>query len=190
MGEETVQVLPQGRAMIQINSYHLDKSDIAMIRKYTRYVLDKFCKKSAQYKSHIKIEIVHENDLDNYADIDDLRKYRAWCYYDGIRNDKKSFRVVLNAKQLNTRAKKPLVRMKNILTDLGHELVHVKQYLNNELFDYVSGGVKYKGSYFDYTYQQNLELYYDSPWEVEAYGREIGLYKVFVTKVKSGEISL
>lgn len=182
--------LPQGKSMIQINSIHLEKSEIAMIRTYSKYVLNKFVKPSAQYKSTIKIGIHHENDFDNYADIDDLRKYRAWCYYDGIHNDRKTFRVILNVKQINQNAKKPLTRMKNILIDLGHELVHVKQYLNNEIFDYVSGGVRYKGCYFDNTYQQSVELYYDSPWEVEAYGRELGLYKMFVQKVRNGEITL
>jgi hypothetical protein len=184
------EAIPRGKAMIQVNSLHLNKSESKILRTYGKYVLSKFCAPSVQYKSTVKINVVHENDLDNYADIEDLRKYRAWCYYDGFHNDRKTFRVVLNIKQINTRAKKPLTRMRNILTDLGHELVHVKQYLNNEIFDYVSGGVRYKGSYFDYSYQQNLELYYDSPWEVEAYGRELGLYKVFVQKVKTGEISL
>ena len=170
--------------MIQISSLHLSKSELTMIRKYAKFVLDKFVKRSTQAKSLVKIEVVHENDLEHYADIDDLRNYRAWCYYDGIHNDKKVFRVVLNVKQIRKTAKRPLVRMKNILLDLGHELVHVKQYLNCEIFDYVSGGVRYKGSYFDQSYQNSEELYYDSPWEIEAYGRESGLYKMFCSKMR------
>ena len=70
------------------------------------------------------------------------------------------------------------------MVDLGHELIHVKQYLNNEIFDYTDGAVRYKGSYFDSSYQDNEELYYDSPWEIEAYGREQGLFKMFVTKMR------
>lgn len=170
--------------MIQISSLHLTKEETATIRAFTKYVLEKFVKKSIQYKSLVKIHVVHENDLDNYADIDDLKKYRAWCYYDGVQNDRKVFRVMLNMKQINKKAKKPLVRMKNILIDLAHELVHVKQYMNSEIFDYVSGGVRYKGSYFDISYQENEEMYYDSPWEIEAYGREQGLYKMFVSKMR------
>ena len=67
--------------------------------------------------------------------------------------------------------------------------MHVKQYLNSEMFDYVAGGVRYKGSYFDHSYQISEELYYDSPWEIEAYGREWGLYKMFKTKLKDEEKS-
>ena len=62
--------------------------------------------------------------------------------------------------------------------------MHVKQYLNGEIFDYKSGDVRYKGSYFDSSYQESEESYYDSPWEIEAYGREAGLYRMFLTKLK------
>lgn len=170
--------------MIQIQNYHLPKPEVAIVKMYAKYVLDKFVKRSVQNKALVRIKIVTENDFDNYADIDDLRKYRAWCTYDGVQNDKRCFTVILNHKQVNQKAKKPLTRLKNILIDLGHELVHVKQYLNSEVFDYTSGGIRYKGSYFGAEYHNDLELYYDSPWEVESYGRELGLYRIFVEKMK------
>jgi hypothetical protein len=170
--------------MIQISSYHLTKTDISYLRKFTKFVLDKFVKRSVQAKCLIKIHVIHENDLDNYADIDDLKKFNAWVCYEGVQNDKKVFKIVLNQTQVNKKAKKPLTRLKKLIVDLGHELVHVKQYVNSELFDYVAGGVRYKGSYFDQSYQESEELYYESPWEIEAYGREWGLYKMFSTKMK------
>lgn len=170
--------------MIQISTIHLEKPEIAIVKNYAKYVLDKFVKKSVQRKSLIRVKIVTEDDFDNYADIDDLRKYRAWCTYDGVQNEKRCFTVILNAKQINNRAKKSLVRLKQLLIDFGHELIHVKQYLNCEVFDYTSGGIRYKGSYFSSDYNNNIELYYDSPWEIEAYGRESGLYKMYVHKMK------
>jgi len=170
--------------MIQITSLHLSKEDSSIVRDYAKFVLNKFVKRSVLNKSTIKIEIVHKNELDNYADIEDLRNYNAWCTYEGVQNDRKIFRIVLNSNQLNKKAKKSLVRLKKLLVDLGHELVHVKQYLNNEMFDYVTGGVRYKGSYFDHSYQEDEEAYYESPWELDAYGREWGLYKMFCTKMK------
>lgn len=170
--------------MIQIKTIHLERPEIAIVKSYAKYVLDKFVKKSVQNKALIRIKVVTEDDFDNYADIDDLRKYRAWCTYDGVFNEKRCFTVILNAKQLSKRAKMPLVKLKQLLIDLGHELVHVKQYLNCEVFDYTSGGIRYKGSYFSADYHHDIELYYDSPWEVEAYGRELGLYKMYVQKMK------
>lgn len=170
--------------MIQIKTIHLDKPDIAIVKNYAKYVLDKFVKRSAQGKALIRVRIVTEADFDDHADIDDLRKYRAWCTYDGVQNEKRCFTVILNAKQINNKAKKPLVRLKQLLIDFGHELVHVKQYLNCEVFDYTSGGIRYKGSYFGTEYHNDIQLYYDSPWEIEAYGRELGLYKMYVERMK------
>jgi hypothetical protein len=90
----------------------------------------------------------------------------------------------LNHKRINKLGKKPQTRLKNLLIDLGHELVHVKQYLNNELFDYKSGDVRFKGLFFDASHYMDEEKYYFSPWEVAAYGMEYGLYKVFCNKLK------
>jgi hypothetical protein len=58
-------------------------------------------------KSTIKINILHENDLDQHSDIEDLKNYNAWVTYEGIVNDKKVFNVVLNSNQINKKAKKP-----------------------------------------------------------------------------------
>jgi hypothetical protein len=141
-------------------------------------------RRSVQNNSRINIKVISPDDVSNNVDVKDLKKYRAWCTYDYVLDGKKYFSVVLNAKQINKNSKKPHIRMKKMLIDLGHELVHIKQYLNNEIFDYKSGDVRYKGSYFDSSYQDNEELYYDSPWEVEAYGRELGLYAMFCNKLK------
>jgi hypothetical protein len=169
--------------MISVTSPHLDQKDKKLIREYSQFVISKFVKKSLLDKVQIKIEIVTENDLDHYADVDDLKKLEAWCQYLGVFKEKKHFRIVLNANRISN-VKDKLRKYKRLLIGLGHELVHVKQYLNGEMFDYVSGGVKYKGSYFDHSYQSVQEAYYDAPWEIEAYGRELGLYKMFLTKMK------
>jgi len=172
--------------MITVSSPHLDQKDKKLIRDYSHFVISKFVKESLLDKVQIKIEIVTANDLDHYADVDDLKMLEAWCQYLGVFKEKKHFRIVLNAKNIS-KVIDPLKKYKKILIGLGHELVHVKQYLNGEMFDYVSGGVKYKGSYFDHSYQNSQEAYYDAPWEIEAYGRELGLYKMFITKMKGAE---
>ena len=170
--------------MIAINTEYLTKKDIAYLKKYSRFVLNKFVRKSVQANAKINIKIVSPDDLNNTIDVQDLKRYRAWCTYDSVCEGKKYFSVILNIKQINKNAKKPHIRLKKLMIDLGHELIHVKQYLNSEIFDYKSGDIRYKGSYFDSSYSENEELYYDSPWEIEAYGRELGLYAMFVTKMK------
>ena len=113
----------------------------------------------------------------------------AWCTYDNVVEGKKYFSVVLNIKQISKNGKRPETRLRKMLIDLGHELVHIKQYLNNEIFDYKSGDIRFKGSYFDSSYAENEELYYDSPWEIEAYGREQGLYAMFCSKLREERLS-
>ena len=171
--------------MIAVTSNYLRRKDLAMVRKYSRFVLNKLVRAGVQRKSRITVKILGEQEIRDAADLLDLKKYKAWCTYDGIDdNSVKKFTVVLDEKNLNRRGKKPITRLKNLLVDLGHELVHVKQYLNNEIFDYKDGGVRYKGVIFDDSYYEDEESYYDSPWEIEAYGREWGLYRMFVNHLK------
>ena len=170
--------------MIQITSTHLSRSENALVRKYAKFVLNKFVRRGIQNRARIHITILHPAEVRNPLDKRDFKQYRAWCTYDGNDGEMKNFSVILNARDLNSRAKMLPIRLKNLLLNLGHELVHVKQYLNSEIFDYVSGDVRYKDTIFDAAWLEDEEAYYDSPWEIEAYGREWGLYKTFCKKLK------
>jgi hypothetical protein len=67
------------------------------------------------------------------------------------------------------------VGRRTLLLTLAHELIHVKQYARNELMDTFKGptNVKWKREYIneDKIYEKDL------PWEVEARGREEGIYE-------------
>ena len=60
-----------------------------------------------------------------------------------------------------------------ILTWLAHEMVHVKQFVRKELWDYESGRVQWKSRSFGKVH------YNDQPWEKEAYRLEDELYEMF-----------
>ena len=60
----------------------------------------------------------------------------------------------------------------NIIKTLAHEMVHVKQYATGELKDTTLESVIWLGEY----YSCEKIHYYDWPWEIEAAGRETGLY--------------
>ncbi len=176
--------------MVAVTSNYLKKSDSAMIRKYSRFVLNRMVRPSVQKRAKINIKVLGEDEMKTAADLLDLKTYKAWVTHDGLDEEgNKKFTVVLNYKRINKLGKKPQTRLKNILIDLGHELVHVKQYLNNELFDYKSGDVRFKGLFFDASHYMDEEKYYFSPWEVAAYGMEYGLYKVFCNKLKEERLS-
>ena len=59
-----------------------------------------------------------------------------------------------------------------ILQNFAHEMVHVKQWARGELKDVMRGYslCKWKGELVD---TEKVE-YYDTPWEIEAFGREYG----------------
>ena len=60
-----------------------------------------------------------------------------------------------------------------ILTWLAHEMVHLKQFVRGELFDYENGRVQWKSRSF------GRVKYDDQPWEKEAYRLEEELYEMF-----------
>ena len=70
-----------------------------------------------------------------------------------------------------------------ILRTLAHELVHVKQYLVGDL-SWRDKGMLWKGEIFAPEY---LTDQLDTPYEVEAYGREKGLLVSFFVKWKEIE---
>ena len=66
------------------------------------------------------------------------------------------------------------VNFRNLLINLAHEMVHVKQWAKDEMYENMNtmGMVRFKGE------RIHLEEtdYWDYPWEIEAYGRQLGLF--------------
>lgn len=74
----------------------------------------------------------------------------------------------------------------HLVKTLAHEMVHVKQYAKNELSKelVVSKGNRVKMCSVwrgeQWTPRRNEDEYWDSPWEIEAFGKEVGLYHRWV----------
>ena len=71
----------------------------------------------------------------------------------------------------------------DIFKTLAHEMVHLKQYARNELkasiaISQVATGLSFGTTWMGkfYEFKKNQHGYWDAPWEIEAYGRELGLY--------------
>jgi len=62
-----------------------------------------------------------------------------------------------------------------ILIWLAHEMVHLKQFVRKELFDYEYGATQWKSR----LYSMNKIAYYEQPWEKEAYRLETKLFEEF-----------
>lgn len=171
--------------MLIVSSNHLTKKDQKWVKRYALFVLDRFVTQSVQRRAKIFIKLLDASEIPDASARRDFQKYTAWCQYIGVSEERRDFTVTLNSKLVNTRSRRPLIRLRRVMTDLGHELVHVKQYLNNEIFDYTSGDVRYKGTLYDSAWAENEEAYFDAPWEIEAYGRELGLYRMFCQHAKN-----
>jgi len=150
--------------------------------------MDHFCSRSVQAKAVILIRFVNPKGLTK-DEREDMIRYRAWMTYEGVKKGKdgkrrKHFTIDINSYEITSRKniKSLIRRLKNAMLCVGHELTHVKQYLLGEVFDYANGDVRYKGKrYKDW---EQGEEYFFSPWEIESYGHEIGLFKCFEMKLK------
>ena len=64
-------------------------------------------------------------------------------------------------------------KVRNILITLAHEMVHVKQWAKNEMYEYYKGD---EVRFMKTKYDMNDLNYWDFPWEIEAYGKQLGLF--------------
>ena len=107
-------------------------------------------------------------DIEFKKKLDDDEDFEAFCSYHGKEDGVRSFTIEIK-KGLTTR---------DILTYLAHECVHVKQFATGEMKDGAVYAIttRWKGKEIN---EQKVD-YWDHPWEIEAYGREKGLYSRFI----------
>lgn len=64
------------------------------------------------------------------------------------------------------------MRLRRILETVAHEMVHAKQYARGELYESTRQSKhRWHGEWLD-----KDPDYWDQPWEIEAHGREVGLF--------------
>ena len=67
-------------------------------------------------------------------------------------------------------------KIRNLLITLAHEMVHVKQWAKNEMYEYYrTDEVRFNKTKFN---MAEID-YWDYPWEIEAFGRQLGLFVRF-----------
>ena len=98
----------------------------------------------------------------------------AYCYYqpDPYNPSLRNFIISID----------PNLSKKDALLALAHEIVHVKQYSKGELKDYLRANkTKWCGQLVEADHMD----YWDLPWEIEAHGREKGMYLKFIHSQKT-----
>jgi hypothetical protein len=99
----------------------------------------------------------------------------AYCDWTDDNHQSREFRITIDSR----------LNKKEMLLALAHEMVHVKQYAKGEMKDIFrpTRMVKWQGE----KYLHEEMDYWEQPWEIEAYGRERGLYFKFINYLKEGE---
>jgi len=64
------------------------------------------------------------------------------------------------------------MRLRKVLETIAHEMVHAKQYAKGELYE----GSRIAKHRWQGKWVSNNVDYWDQPWEIEAHGREAGLF--------------
>ena len=164
------------------------------LRRYSNFVLDKLkVPKKKRSLCIVSLVFVTMDDMTSAEERKQYKEAQAWVHDRGMKRGKRTFEIQMKSSRIKRRRKKIQFQFKHVMLDLAHELTHVKQYLNGELFDYASGDARYKGKYyaepvrFEKEFSTNDDLYYDTPWEIEAFGREWGMWRRFHLQLKKEE---
>lgn len=161
--------------MIRFTGTKFRAQDQELLMQVAKFTLDKFVPKSKQKMLNITIRLE-----DNYT-----RGWMGECEYMGLDlSNRRKFNIVVRSTRINRNAKDALKRLKDIMKTIIHEVVHVKQYANNEMFDYMDGKTKFLGKV--YKNPETYMDYWDMPWEVAAYGLQETVYEQFAFVKKQG----
>lgn len=146
---------------------------------YTRGKSDSVSRKELKYATNWYASMLMSKRLTNNLTIEihlvkmkDFRGLATWTEYG---RKLREFRIDIDPRQ----------NRKQTLMTLAHEMVHVKQYATGELRDHVPGVSKWKKELFN----EQKTHYYDLPWEIEAHGREFGLYVRYIEHLSDNKIS-
>jgi hypothetical protein len=129
-----------------------------LAKDIVRFCAEKLMSKRLAESLIIKIEF-HKDPLDGHTEFD------GDCGFDDDTD-------ILRPKEFTIRVNDNL-RLNKKLRTLCHEMVHVKQFAKGEM-RYMWRPARYT-KFQGELYPEELD-YWDSPWEIEAYGREPGLY--------------
>jgi len=99
----------------------------------------------------------------------------GFCGITGNENKPREFEIELDASMDNS--------FKDLLIWCAHEMVHVKQFVREELVDYDNGNVGWKSKVF----RDKKFPYTKQPWEKQAYKLELKLYEEFIEYYERGE---
>ena len=136
------------------------KGGSATQKKYAESITYFVCKKLMPRMKNITINI----HIKNFGKDDTL----GYCLPDDCADEQRprEFNIEINKS----------TRLRRMLETVAHELVHAKQFARGELYwSCVKGQNRWQGEWLSNT-KKAVKDYWDNPWEIEAHGRECGLF--------------
>lgn len=133
-----------------------DKVKPEELKEAIRFFADQLIPKMTQ--ARLNLSIIFDKESKNLGKD---RGQTCWDHYD--KGNKNKFTIRVN----------PTLNKINLLMTLAHEMVHVKQYATGELYDYKANT---KARWHGEVLETEEIDYWVQPWEIEAWGRETGLY--------------
>lgn len=141
------------------------KEEKMYAKSLAEFVLNKLVSKRLNNLLQIRINFV--KDLH-----DRTESYGETAYYEDCSLPPREFVIDLYSK----------LKMRSLLETLAHELVHVKQWATGEMRETKN---PFFTKYRKHLVNSDKTNYWDQPWEIEAIGREEGLFIQWVEANKS-----
>ena len=121
---------------------------------YAEKLLGKTLVKTIEVNINLKRGMLLEDDAEGTC---------IWDDWDDLRKTPRDFTIELDCG----------VTIRNMLVNLAHEMVHMKQWVKGDMYEYSNPHmVRFMKKKYD---MSNID-YWDFPWEIEAYGRQLGLF--------------
>ncbi len=139
-------------------------------KAYARSIID-FCAKKLMSERLAKTLVIKLHFTPLYE------KYRQMgnCMWEDESYRPKEFLIEID----------PSARLRRVLESICHEMVHVKQFARGEMRD-LAGAEKV--SFLGQKYDLGADEYFERPWEIEAHGRELGLFVRWAEKHNLGHL--
>lgn len=97
-----------------------------------------------------------------------------WDEWDDLKKTPRDFHIELDS----------TINIREILINLAHEMVHVKQWVKGEMYEYANPNeVRWMKTKYD---MSDMD-YYDYPWEIDAFGRQLGLFVRMCEETGNGD---
>jgi len=149
--------------VIKYYSYkYIDKEKLDLIKSLGDFILNKFFTKPKQNK--LNIIVTFKKGL-----FDKTNQY-ANCVWEDEHYRPFDFTIQIDPDQ----------KIQLLLNSLAHELVHVKQWAKGEFYQLQRERSVYK--FNGQRWDTSKVDYWDTPWEIEAHGRAIGLVVMWARK--------